>query len=91
MAIWLQVRDAGGITLPNATVNLSITGPATQQLTSELSNSSGMSEASWVTIAPNKRGTGGISKGNCTVTVQGVNASGFTWDGNQNTGTFVLN
>ena len=58
--------------------------------TSSPSDANGVAEASWVTTAPNKRGQGGTLTGTYTVSVTGVNASGYTWDGTAITNTFTI-
>ena len=74
------VNDASGASVPNATVQLAVSGPASFSLTSGLSNSSGIAEAKWTTTAPNKRGQGGTPTGGYTVTVTNVTAAGYQWD-----------
>ncbi len=75
-----------------ATVQLAISGPQTASLTSSSSGSDGWAEAKWITSAPNKRGAGGTSPGSYTVTVTGMTAAGYTWDGDQSksSGVFSL-
>ncbi len=74
------INDASGAPLPNATVQLAVSGPASLSLTSGLSNSSGIAETKWTTTAPNRRGQGGTPSGNYTATVTTVTAAGYQWD-----------
>ncbi|HEY5668827.1 MAG TPA: hypothetical protein VIS10_02440, partial [Anaerolineales bacterium] len=74
----------------NATVNLQISGPENVSLTSQPSDTNGMVEVSWQTVAPNKRGQGGTTTGTYTVTVTNVTATGYTWDGVTTSTTFTI-
>jgi hypothetical protein len=75
------VTNPPGIPVANATVQMSVTGPASVNLTSGLSNASGIAEAKWTTTVPNKRGQVGTPTGSYTATVTGVTATGYNWDG----------
>ncbi|MBN1547711.1 MAG: metallophosphoesterase [Syntrophaceae bacterium] len=81
VVIRMMVKDSAGATVANATVNLAITGPASTNLTSGPSDSSGLAEATWATTAPNKRGKGGTPTGAYTVTITNVTAAGYPWNG----------
>jgi hypothetical protein len=84
------VRDESGNPVPDATVSLAIGGPESAELLSRASDANGIAEASWKTSAPNKRGNGGTAPGAYTVTVSGVTASGYVWDGVPSSTTFTL-
>lgn len=85
------VVDAStGLPIANASVDLSISGPESTSLTSGPSGADGVAEASWVTEAPNRKGQGGTQIGSYTVTVTGVTADGYTWDGTETTTTFTI-
>ena len=75
------VTDGDGNPVQGATVALAISGPEGATLTSGLSGASGNAEASWNTSAPNKKGNGGTAPGAYTVTVTGVVADAYSWDG----------
>ena len=75
------VTDGDGNPVQGATVTLAISGPEGATLTSGLSGASGVAEASWNTSAPNKKGNGGTAPGAYTVTVTGVVADAYSWDG----------
>ena len=75
------VDTSTGLPIPNATVDITITGPETVTLISGLSDSAGIAEATWRTSAPNKRGQGGTTPGDYTATVSNVTVSGYNWDG----------
>jgi len=79
------VKDASGIPVINATVQLAVSGPSSVSLTSGPSNSSGIAEAKWTTTAPNKRGQGGTPTGDYTATVTNVTAAGYQWNNSGNT------
>jgi 3',5'-cyclic AMP phosphodiesterase CpdA len=67
--------------VPNATVQITISGPQTLVLTSGPTSSNGTAEVQWNTSAPNKRGVGGTPPGPYTATLTNVSASGYNWDG----------
>lgn len=79
-----------GSPVPNASVNISITGPATVNLTTGLSNASGIAEAKWQTTKPTKKGIGGTPKGGYTATSTNVTATGYTWDGARTSAAFSI-
>ena len=91
VVIHSTVTDGSGIQVQGASVTLSISGPESATLTSGLSDASGFATATWNTSAPNKKGNGGTSTGTYTVTVTGVTADGFTWDGTDTQVVFDLN
>jgi hypothetical protein len=79
--IQARVVDAGtGQPVPNATVELAITGPENLTLTSGPSNNDGIAESAWRTTKP-KGGRPGTPPGAYTATVANVSAAGYTWDG----------
>ena len=73
--------EATGLPVPNATVNIDITGPQAASLTTGPSDGNGVAEATWQTQAPNRKGQGGTTPGSYTATTTDVTASGYTWDG----------
>jgi len=80
--IQATVVDTGtNLPIPNATVEITITGPENVTLTTGPSNAEGIAEASWTTTAPDRRGQGGSLPGSYLATVTGVSALGYTWDG----------
>ena len=84
------VRDETGNPVPDATVSLAISGPETAELLSGPSGADGIAESAWQTQAPNRKGNGGTVRGNYTVDVTGVTASGYTWDGAPASTTITL-
>jgi hypothetical protein len=78
-----------GLPLADATVDLLITGPETLTLITGLSDGSGMAEATWQTQAPRKNNPG-TTPGDYTVTVKGITATGYHWDGVTTDTTFTL-
>jgi hypothetical protein len=82
-----------GLPLPNATVDLLITGPESLTLTSGLSDANGIAEAAWNTTAgapgpgPGRLGT---TPGAYTVQVSGVTATGYHWDAVTTSVTFTI-
>ena len=88
------VKDAADTPVSNATVQLVTTGSSSTtpsvSLTSGLSNSNGIAEASWTTTAPNRRGQGGTPIDSYTATVSGVTAAGYKWNGIGSNVTFTI-
>ena len=84
------VRDESGNPVPDATVSLALTGPEPADILTGSSDNDGNAEATWLTQAPNKKGNGGTTPGTYTVTVSGVTASGYTWDGVETSKTISL-
>jgi hypothetical protein len=82
--------QATGLPVPNATVNIDISGPETASLVTGQSDANGVAEATWQTQAPNKRGQGGTTAGSYTATTSDVVAAGYTWDGVMNATTFTI-
>ena len=82
--------DSSGNPAANATVQMVVSGPSSVNLTSGLSNTSGIAEAKWTTTAPNKRGQGGTPLGSYAATVTGVTAAGYEWDGLGRNATFTI-
>ena len=78
-----------GLPLPDATVDLLITGPETLTLATAPSDAAGIAEATWQTKAPGKRNPG-TTPGNYTVTVKGVTAAGYHWNTIETTATFTI-
>ncbi len=84
------LNAANGLPVPNATVNIAISGPAAANLVTGQSNTSGVAEATWQTQAPNKKGQGGTPTGSYTATVTNVTAAGYSWNGAGNPVNFTL-
>jgi hypothetical protein len=82
--------EATGIPVPNATVNINITGPQAASLTTGPSDGNGVSEAIWQTQSPNRKGQGGTSPGSYKATTTDVTAAGYNWDGVMTTTVFTL-
>ena len=80
VVIQVTVKDKGGAPVPDATVTIAISGPGSFELTTAPSDSNGVTEATWNTQSPNKKGQGGTAIGGYTATTTGVTASGFVWD-----------
>jgi hypothetical protein len=76
--------------VPNATVEIAITGPESINLTTGPSDANGIAEATWNTQAPNKKGVGGTAPGTYTATATNVTAAGYTWDGAMTSTTFTI-
>jgi hypothetical protein len=83
------VDGTTGLPLPDATVDLLITGPESLTLITGVSDATGMSEATWNTQAPRKNNPG-TTPGTYTVTVKGVTAAGYHWDGVTTDVTFTI-
>ena len=91
VVIWWTVKDTAGSPVTNATVQLTVSGATSVNLTSGPSDSSGKAEVKWTTTAPNKRGQGGTPTGSYTATVTNVTATGYQWDNlSANTGAFTI-
>jgi len=86
----LVVDSGTGLPIPNATVDIAVSGPETAALTTGPSGTDGIAEASWNTQAPNRRGNGGTTPGSYTATVSNVSASGYNWDGAATATNFTL-
>ncbi len=67
--------------VPNATAQITISGPQSVVLTSGPSGSDGTVEVQWNTSAPNRRGVGGTPLGSYTATATDVTATGYSWNG----------
>ncbi len=90
VVLHIVVKDGDGALVSGAKVSYTINGPETVTLTSSPSDASGIAEASWQTVAPNRKGTGGTTPGSYTATTTGVTASGYTWDGVVRSTTFTI-
>ena len=75
------VEDDTNSPLAGATVDIVITGP---------SDATGIAEATWQTMKPNKKGVGGTTPGTYTATTTNVTAAGYTWDGVMTNTTFTV-
>jgi len=75
------IVDGAGSPISGANFNLAISGPESTDIVSTSSDDTGMSEATWGTRAPNKKGAGGTAVGAYVATISGVTAGGYNWDG----------
>jgi hypothetical protein len=83
------VDNVTGLPLADATVDLLITGPESLTLVTGPSDAAGMAEAIWQTKAPRKNNPG-TTPGTYTVTVKGITAAGYHWDGTMTSVDFVI-
>jgi hypothetical protein len=83
------VDNVTGLPLAGATVDLLITGPESLALTSAASDAAGLAEAIWNTSAA-KGNNPGTTPGTYTVTVKGIAANGYHWDGVTTSTTFTI-
>jgi hypothetical protein len=67
--------------LSGATFSVNLSGPETAALTSAPSGADGWAEANWTTQSPNRKGNGGTAPGSYDLSVDGVMATGYHWDG----------
>lgn len=82
--------QATGLPVPNATVNIDITGPETMAMVTGPSDANGVAEAIWQTQSPNRKGQGGTTPGSYSATTSNVVAAGYNWDGAMTTTNFTL-
>jgi hypothetical protein len=85
-----QVKDADGLFISNATVEIVIGGPETVTLNSNPSDATGWAEVHWNTQSPNRKGQGGTAPGDYTATTTNVTASGYNWDDVTTSTTFTI-
>jgi hypothetical protein len=83
------VDGVTGLPLADATVELLITGPESLTLVTGPSDAAGMAEATWQTQSPRKNNPG-TTPGDYTVSVKGVTATGYHWDGVTTSTTFTI-
>jgi hypothetical protein len=83
------VDGVTGLPLPDATVDLLITGPESLTLVTGVSDATGLAEAIWNTQAPRKNNPG-TTPGTYTVQVKGITATGYHWDGVTTSTTFTI-
>jgi hypothetical protein len=83
------VDENTGQPIPNATVEITISGPESIILTTGPSDSAGIAEASWATIKP-KGNQPGTALGGYTATVTNVTAAGYHWDGITTSTNFTI-
>ena len=85
------VDHVTGLPLPNATVDLLITGPESLTLTTGLSDASGIAEVTWNTTPPGRgRWNPGTTPGDYMVQTKNVTATGYHWDGVTTSITFTI-
>jgi hypothetical protein len=90
VVIQASVLDgATGLPLPDATVDLLITGPESLTLVTGPSDANGIAEVTWNTQAP-KGNRPGTLPGDYTVTVKGITAAGYHWDSVTTSTTFKI-
>lgn len=80
----VTVVDGDGVPVPGASVQLAITGPNPQTITTGASDGSGIATATWQTNKGKK------SRGDYTVTVTGVTLENYVWDGLGTSTTFTV-
>jgi hypothetical protein len=85
-----RVVDGDGVSVSNATVEITIGGPESVVLNSNPSDADGWAEATWQTQQPNKKGQGGTTSGLYTASTTNVTASGYHWDGQTTNATFTV-
>jgi hypothetical protein len=83
------VDGVTGSPLPDATVDLLISGPEGVTLITGPSDANGMAEATWQTKAPGRKNPG-TTPGDYTVSVKGITASGYHWDGITTSTAFII-
>ena len=83
------VDENTGQPIPNATVEITISGPESIILTTGSSDSAGIAEASWSTLKP-KGNQPGTALGGFTATVTNVTAAGYHWDGIPTSTNFTI-
>jgi hypothetical protein len=89
IVIRLMVADEEGIPVPDAVIQIGISGPEAQFLTSAPSDSEGMTEVVWPTSAPGRQ-EDGTALGIYSATVSSVAVSGYMWDGDSPIAQFEL-
>ena len=80
IVIRATILDEDGSPFPGATVNISIEGPETLNLTTGLSDSNGIAEVTWQTRA-GKGKNPGTAEGLYTAITTNITADGYSWDG----------
>jgi hypothetical protein len=85
-----RVKDANGVPISNATVEITVGGPETLTMNSNPSDADGWAEATWQTQKPNKKGQGGTAPGSCIATTTNVTASGYHWDSVKTSASFTI-
>jgi len=90
IVIRLMVEDEGGTPISNAVIQIGISGPEAQFLTSAPSDSEGMTEVIWLTSPPGRQGQEGTASGIYSVSIASVTASGYLWDGESPIAQFEL-
>lgn len=88
--IRMLIEDEAGSPATGASVDLSVTGPLGSNLVSAASGPDGVTEISWDTEAPNRKGNGGTPAGSYTITVTGLNSATHEWDGSAASIDFTL-
>jgi hypothetical protein len=84
------VDQITGLPLPNATMDLLVTGPESLTLTTGLSDVNGIAEATWTTSAPRGRRFPGTTPGAYTIQTKNVTATGYHWDSVTTSATFTI-
>jgi len=75
------IADESGLPISGVSYELSISGPESTVINGTTSDNEGLSEATWATRTPNRKGVGGTTPGAYTATVSDLAAGGYSWDG----------
>jgi hypothetical protein len=84
VVIQAHAVDEGGLSLADATVEITIndpTGAPVATLLAGPSDAAGIAETTWQTQQPNKKGQGGTPAGAYEAVTTSVTVSGYVWDG----------
>lgn len=76
-----QIVDEAGLPISGVSYELSISGPESMVINATNSDNEGLSDATWATRSPNRKGAGGTTPGLYTATVSGLASGGYNWDG----------
>jgi subtilisin len=88
IVVHATIVDSDGHSVAGAAVTITVT-PENRTLTTSPSGSDGIAVATWQTQKNNKKNPG-TPAGSYTVTVAGVTAAGYTWDGNMISANFTI-
>ena len=75
--------------MPNATVEITVTGPESVVIVSDPSGRDGVASAAWTTTAKRKSNPG-TATGDYVATVTGLTAAGYSWNGIEVTVGFTI-
>jgi hypothetical protein len=83
------VDAATGLPVSGAHVDLAVSGPETTSLSTDPADENGIALVTWVTD-PGKGNQPGTPTGSYSISVTGVTAAGYDWDGVSTTLAFIL-